>query len=114
MARKHVRLRVHVQGTAWKGQATADLTYLVGGLSELPMPDSQREQVLERLRNLLETRFAADKEAKPAPAAPVSSSPASQKAKLPSVAASRYAPCQEMWRKIGQATDVSKQLSLRA
>lgn len=93
---------MRLQGTAWKGQATADLTYLVGGLSELPMPDSQREQVLERLRNLLETRFAADKEAKPAPAAPLTSSPASQKAKLPSVAASRYAASQEMRRKLGR------------
>ena len=53
------------------------------------MLDSQKEHVLERLRHLLQTRFAGGKESEPAAAA--TSPPASQKTKLPSVSASQYA-----------------------
>lgn len=76
-----------MQGPNWRAQGSADLEHLINALGELPMPAAQREQALDRLSHLLRTRFAGGDE----PAQSPSASPQSiQRAKLPSVAASRY------------------------
>ncbi len=59
-----------MQGKAWTAQAASDLGHVMEAFRSLPMPATQRDDALDRLSRLVQTRFSAGQGQGPPPRSP--------------------------------------------